>query len=1350
MRVIQQSRINVSLQQIMGLLIILNTRTTFGRLIDIIMVLDIPIVLPRTLVESDCGTGVQDSHRGDTYRGVRDNYSTCATVDEANESSTTGEESDDTNSDPMGSEGDWVDDPSAHDGEDNGSELSYTDPSSPRYSPISPDVPNRVSSDATVIAPHQATQNQANATQGETEAVRGGLGLHIPIPSGIYTQLNSYTGTSLGLSHIAIVPGIGSPPPAQGPDRLNLIRPFSAIANDLPEVAASAKRRRTEPPTAPLDGAGDVWYCILRGKKAGVVHAKATADALMKDIDGAVCVEKPTFIIARQFFLNEWFCGRKAVTANNPRAYGMWRGPTVHAPDTNLHQNRDSPALRSALNTSFNSTAQRHTLYVQSIPSPNRLSRRRPPHLSQLIHSSNMNPICVEIYENILVQLAGNSAMGHALEKRATPFNETMLPYPTDRTDLATICTRVSSLFYDLAIPLVWEHLVINSNEDLELLLRLIEDGTFRDARQPIQNYTTRIDFRSWRRVDMGRSLLLLSKLPNIQVLTVECRSYVGPLWRHPLNNIFYRELPRWCPNLRRLHLLDTQEAPTMAEVAYLSRKCKELRYFHVVHLSLPRQLVLGAEEEGGSDEESDDSGAGEWVTQEHRVEPDSEESGSCTNSALALDNVAYDDEDSGDGVQEIEGSQVVRRDSPEDDDEDANPLAFGFHKLEYLALGTGNVHGSLAERRSIGILVAALEDHRPAMTKLQQVAVYVPLEAFKNQLTPFNDVVKTCVLHMYYRSQPRSYSLFPNIRRLIVVIHTTYISIPLGMESLEEFEILIRRPAFGAIVCSPRVVTRMIYTARAMLDVLLRDQYPNLRRVIIWKGSSVHNDPIDELLSRYKDSFATKGLSLELRKSGACDPSTTSPHPPIPSVVRNPPTKYVKPTPTRFDQKIFCCTSTKEPTGSAPITGQTRACRAPRQAVEAIHEDFSRRFKISSHLPLLGSSSHSKSAISKLQPGSSYCGSIPQAAPQHREERGGGPRQLFDHRKDDPVRFSVLTLPHGSSSHNHPTPTPKFFGDHMSASSTSSYAPSVSSSSFTLSSTTDGSSASSLLNRPSQATDDSASSIEEAETLISCNHPTSIPRLAETIHDLLQHPIDPKVPVSIRSIPHKYNIVGRLWTFAFHNILEALRRASFISRVALYLLQDYIYYAYVFYIEFLEDGIFSCFKFNWLKTLNDLARYKMAVSAMSNGAISSQSGLATEADRETSEKYAVANTLGVPKVSKKLIATGWQPGLTIALIPGLASPQRVPWNSSRWRNDGGILRRAGTASVLQSSLGMVNCTIDWACYIGRYNPKNSVAYTIFRKDSMTNFHPFPTFRECMLPVCAAASQPSKRSSLNA
>lgn len=67
--------------------------------------------------------------------------------------------------------------------------------------------------------------------------------------------------------------------------------------------------------------------------------------------------------------------------------------------------------------------------------------------------------------------------------------------------------------------------------------------------------------------------------------------------------------------------------------------------------------------------------------------------------------------------------------------------------------------------------------------------------------------------------------------------------------------------------------------------------------------------------------------------------------------------------------------------------------------------------------------------------------------------------QRLFDHRKDDPVRFSVLARP------SKPSPSPKGQPDHVSASSTSSYAHSIASSSFTLSSgTTDNSSASSAL----------------------------------------------------------------------------------------------------------------------------------------------------------------------------------------------------------------------------------------------------------------------------------------------
>ena len=93
-----------------------------------------------------------------------------------------------------------------------------------------------------------------------------------------------------------------------------------------------------------------------------------------------------------------------------------------------------------------------------------------------------------------------------------------------------------------------------------------------------------------------------------------------------------------------------------------------------------------------------------------------------------------------------------------------------------------------------------------------------------------------------------------------------------------------------------------------------------------------------------------------------------------------------------------------------------------------------------------------------------------PSSSTNHRDERGSTARHLFDHRKDDPVRFSVMARPQLLAP-GRPSPTPKSSRNHVSASSNSSYAASISSSAFTLSSTTDESSTSSSLfdGRPNQ-----------------------------------------------------------------------------------------------------------------------------------------------------------------------------------------------------------------------------------------------------------------------------------------
>ena len=141
----------------------------------------------------------------------------------------------------------------------------------------------------------------------------------------------------------------------------------------------------------------------------------------------------------------------------------------------------------------------------------------------------------------------------------------------------------------------------------------------------------------------------------------------------------------------------------------------------------------------------------------------------------------------------------------------------------------------------------------------------------------------------------------------------------------------------------------------------------------------------------------------------------------------------------------------------------------------EADPDDFSRRLRITAS-PSPRTSPQSKPPIARLfnpdtdhipvrythEPESisdTASNSYLPRGPPNGNARDAPTRQLFDHRKDDPVRFAVLARPHGR-----PTPTPQSSADYVSASSTSSYANSIASSNFTLSSNTDDSSASSAL----------------------------------------------------------------------------------------------------------------------------------------------------------------------------------------------------------------------------------------------------------------------------------------------
>ncbi|KAK7693204.1 hypothetical protein QCA50_002770 [Cerrena zonata] len=107
---------------------------------------------------------------------------------------------------------------------------------------------------------------------------------------------------------------------------------------------------------------------------------------------------------------------------------------------------------------------------------------------------------------------------------------------------------------------------------------------------------------------------------------------------------------------------------------------------------------------------------------------------------------------------------------------------------------------------------------------------------------------------------------------------------------------------------------------------------------------------------------------------------------------------------------------------------------------------------------------------------------------------------------------------------------------------------------------------------------------------------------LAENMHFMLSLTSAPTLPSGLRNVPIKYNLIIRLWTHAFHKPLESLRKAAIApssSRVALEILQEFIYYAYTFYTCLFEERNLAAFKGGWVEALGDLARYRIAVSHM-------------------------------------------------------------------------------------------------------------------------------------------------------
>lgn len=114
---------------------------------------------------------------------------------------------------------------------------------------------------------------------------------------------------------------------------------------------------------------------------------------------------------------------------------------------------------------------------------------------------------------------------------------------------------------------------------------------------------------------------------------------------------------------------------------------------------------------------------------------------------------------------------------------------------------------------------------------------------------------------------------------------------------------------------------------------------------------------------------------------------------------------------------------------------------------------------------------------------------------------------------------------------------------------------------------------------------------------------------------------MDPMVPASIHSIPQKYNLPSRMWKSVFLLLFERLSQAlpdpsNNESRTLHHVdatedsesatgsvvdhLTDFVYYAYTFCTQLLEQQSLSAFRETWIEHLGDIARYRMMIAKVS------------------------------------------------------------------------------------------------------------------------------------------------------
>jgi len=260
-------------------------------------------------------------------------------------------------------------------------------------------------------------------------------------------------------------------------------------------------------------------------------------------------------------------------------------------------------------------------------------------------------------------------------------------------------------------------------------------------------------------------------------------------------------------------------------------------------------------------------------------------------------------------------------------------------------------------------------------------------------------------------------------------------------------------------------------------------------------------------------------------------------------------------------------------------------------------------------------------------------------------------------------------------------------------------------------------------------------------------------------IHNLLRLTLAHNVPVSLRAVPEKYNLIMRLWLHGFHRPLENLRRCAFNnSIVALEHLQDFIYYAYTFYSCLFEEENLSVYRSSWVESLGDLARYRMAVSELVTNRTSHSTSLTQSAVSQVaniSDDVAMSISADDTKASQisdnPILPKGNSPSVGVEAARAMELlPEREKWrNIAREWYSNGLIEYPGTGRLhhhmgfLCKEFGEGEELRGLYHFIKRYIPglprPVSSAYVFSQHDDTPTLHHCPRVHPgALVTVCSA------------